>query len=66
MAENRCTSGDTDEASARLRRLAELSESETGDLLLRDAARTTGFDASARYIDKARRNHGTKLGRYPR
>jgi len=38
---NRYTFGDNDQASARLRRLAELYEPETRELLLRDAARKT-------------------------
>jgi len=39
MEQNRYTFGDNAEASARLRRLAELYEPETRELLLRDAAR---------------------------
>jgi len=83
IAQNRYTFGDNHEASARLRRLAELYAPETRDLLLRGGARrprlaidlgcgpgwTTrllhdalqpvrniGLDASARYVEEARRN----------
>ncbi len=88
MHENRYTFGDNDEASARMRRLAELYEPETRELLLRgparkprlavdlgcgpgwttrllrdtlNPARTVGLDASERYIEEARRNHGPQL-----
>jgi len=89
---NYYTFGDNDEASARLRRLAELYEPETRELLLRGGAhkpqlaidlgcgpgwttrllhhalhpaRTVGLDASPRYIDEARRNHGQEIQAAP-
>jgi trans-aconitate 2-methyltransferase len=82
------TFGDTSAASARLRKLAEVYEPETRELLkrggvrgtevaidlgcgpgwttrlLRDvvqARRTVGFDASERFVEEARRNHGPDL-----
>jgi trans-aconitate 2-methyltransferase len=92
ISSNRYTFGDTEEASARLRRLAELYEPETRELLLRGDARkpqlaidlgcgpgwttrllhdalhptrTVGLDASPRFIDEARRNHGQEIQSAP-
>lgn len=88
MGAKNYTFGDTDEASLRLRRLAELYEPETRELLARSGSRSprvaidlgcgpgwttrlvkdvlepqriVGIDASARYIDEARTNHGSNL-----
>lgn len=88
MVAKNYTFGDTGEASLRLRRLAELYEPESRELLARGGChspraavdlgcgpgwttrlvhealrprRTVGIDASARFIDEAKANHGDEL-----
>jgi SAM-dependent methyltransferase len=91
MGAKNYTFGDAGEASVRLRRLAELYEPESRELLTRGGCRsprvavdlgcgpgwttrlvygvlqprrTVGIDASAKFIDEARANHGKELEFY--